>query len=644
MAKKKKKGIQALPFAQRKKLLLKPCKTKEEFVKWIKVHLGLHLPDTTVSRYADTNPLDAIWEIYKITVLQDNPEDINELLLVAGRGSGKTLGMAIVELMIVLHDKRDIVHVGAVMAQATRCYDYIKNFLYGNRLKATVSPSELNESNRILGKANMSKSSFNLDGDTVTLEVLPCTLKACNGPHVPMVVVDEIDTVSGEGIKAFAEISGMLDSKSGKEALRVGISTRKSRYGMMNSQIENAEAEGRTVRRWTAFEFSEKCPDKRSGTDETDLYVLQEDFVVLTKDEFKLKTKQKQKEFTKYTFPGSKCRGCPAAAVCLGDAKKQTSKSPMLKPITDVINKCRKGADWALAQLMNLKPSVEGIIYREFDERVHVKSWNEMWKKLTGVEYPGECNHDMFVKKCHQLKLPCYAGIDWGWTSPSTVVYFFLDKRENVYIVKTDGQRYLSDPAWINYCKRKYHQMYRCQLYFPDAAVPGSMEEMKKVGLPVANYAKGEIMTGVQIIKRLLRIPGSDDTKIHVAKETCQELINEFTLYHFKLNTAGEVTDQPEDTFNHWLDALRYPLSMLLGQSTMMSAMAADADHREDIYRNNQFYRTPSAGEFAESIGTQFNEEVDTSNIGKIGTESELNDDGDDDDGVGGNGGFLWSL
>ena len=1037
-----KKKVQNLTYEQRKKLLLKPCKTKAEFKKWIKFHLDIHLPDCTVSRYADTNPFNAIWEIYQIAVLNKNPEMINELLLVAGRGSGKTLGMAIVEMMIVLHDQRDIVHVGAVMAQATRCYDYIKNFLYNRRLKTLVTPSNLAEDKRILNKANMSKSLFNVNGQTVSLEVLPCTLKACvdpqsivktkrggyhsidsvrigdyiaswdymrgefpqstyrkvidkwtkysdtykitledglestggydnkiltrfgwqrlcdinyntkivrapqfkknssktkyrwnkpnfnqqqwrsaligmmlgdahlsikikdrkqignarlykghsikqheyfnycreiieqhikvnqirdkksgygsnikelitesteelqflvelftdqrinkkiitdqlvdyideialafwiqddgiagqqlelstcsltdkecnkllnmfhskfnlksahvrnshkynvirfnssdtrtmrdivqryvhptmyykistdivpeklysfdmgdeidisktgcsvllkevtdgqfsnkqwkqwfrkwskdslsvvnieflgkqrlidievegnnrsdhsflvnginslqcNGPHVPMVVVDEIDTVSGEGVKAFGEISGMLDSKGTKHALRVGISTRKSRYGLMNQQMENADTEGRTVRKWTAWEFSERCPDDRSGTDETDLWVLQEDFIVLTEEEYKLKSKQKQKEFMRYTFPGSKCRKCPAAAICLGDAKKQTSKSPMLKPIQDIMNKVRKGPDWALAQLMNLKPSVEGIIYREFDERVHVNTWNEMWKKLTGVEYPGECTHDIFVKKCHQLKLPCYAGIDWGWSAPSTVVYFFLDKRENVYAVRADGMCYVSDPTWANYVKTKYHHAYKCQLYFPDAAVPGSMEEMKKIGLPVANYVKPEIMTGVQIIKRLLRVPGTEDTKFHVAKETCQSLIEEFSLYHFKLNTAGEVTDQPEDAFNHWLDAIRYPLNMLLGHSTMLTALAAESDHRVGVYANNQFYRTPSAGEFAESMGIPFSEEVDTSKVGKIGTANELDSEEDEEDEIGGDGGFLWSV
>src|SRR6185369_14367718 len=106
--------------------------------------------------------------------------------------------------------------------QAERCYAYQKNFLYNRKLKPIVMPAEIPEDQRILEKANMSKSIFNIGHEKVTLEVLPCTLKACNGPHVPLVVVDEIDTVSGEGVKAFKEISGMLDSKGGRKALRVG--------------------------------------------------------------------------------------------------------------------------------------------------------------------------------------------------------------------------------------------------------------------------------------------------------------------------------------------------------------------------------------------------------------------------------------
>lgn len=177
MAKNKVKSI--ITLEQERKILLTPCKTIKELKAWIKYFLNLELPDVTVSRYSDTNPLMVIWEVYDICVNKNNPEKVKELLFVAGRGSGKTLGMAIAELMILLHDKREVVHVGAILNQAERCYAYQKNFLYNRKLKPLVAPNDFPEDQRILEKANMSKSIFNIGGEKLTLEVIPCTLKAC---------------------------------------------------------------------------------------------------------------------------------------------------------------------------------------------------------------------------------------------------------------------------------------------------------------------------------------------------------------------------------------------------------------------------------------------------------------------------------
>lgn len=645
MAKTKPK-IKQLTLEQERKLLLTPCKTPAEAKAWIRYFLNLSLPDVTVSRYSDTNPFQVIWEVYDICVNRNNPGHIKELLFVAGRGSGKTLGMAIAELMILLHDKREVVHVGAIQNQAERCYAYQKNFLYNRKIKPLVMPADIPEDKRILEKANMSKSIFNIGHEKVTIEVLPCTLKACNGPHVPLVVVDEIDTVSGEGVKAFAEINGMLDTREGKQALRVGISTRKTRYGLMNAQIENAEAEGRTVRRWTAFEFMERCSDERSGTEKINLWVNQDKMEVLTEDLYAKKDRIKQKDYTMYEgFTG--CATCPIFSICLTDAKKQTSTSPMLKNIdVDLIQKVKSGgADWALAQLMNLKPSVEGIIYREFDEKIHLKDWNQMWYILTGKEFPGECTHDIFVMKCHEMGLPCYAGIDWGYSSPNTVVFFFMDKRDNVFIIKTDGMTQISTPTWIHHIKTKYHLKYRVQLYVPDQADQGAIQEMKKAGLPTANDAKKpEIMTGIQVIKKLLKVPGTTESKLFLAKETTSHIVNEFSLYHYKTDAAGIVTDDPDTENDHWLDALRYPLSLLLGKANIVLGGGLDFDNTGGLRdKSGSYSRTPTAAEFAATQGIPFNHnEQDASKMGKIGTKSQLDDDSDDDSGN--QGGFLWSF
>lgn len=227
---------------QERVLFLKPCKNRDELRAWIKHFLSLSLPDVTVSRYSDTNPLDVIWEVYNICVNRKNPENINELLYVAGRGSGKTLGMAIAELMVLLHDKRDVVHVGAIQNQADRCYAYQKNFLYNRKIKNLVMPSDLPEDQRIAEKLNMSKSTFNIGSDKVTLEVLPCTLKAC--------LIAESLAESLEGIKALKDFKcgDLIKSPQGwskvidnslelKECLRVELSDGRVIEGTLNHKV-----------------------------------------------------------------------------------------------------------------------------------------------------------------------------------------------------------------------------------------------------------------------------------------------------------------------------------------------------------------------------------------------------------------------
>lgn len=636
-----------LTMKQRKTLLLTPCKTKMELKNWIKFHLGMDLPDCTVSRYADTDPLDAIWSIYDICVNNNNPDKIQELLYVAGRGSGKTLAVAIAEFMVMLHDQRDVVHVGAILSQAKRCYEYIQSFMLNDKIRDILE--DMSDGQPTLEKANMGKSIFNLKdrytGEVIkaTMEVLPCTLKSVNGPHVALVSVDEIDTVAGEGLRAFKDISGMLDSKRGRQALRVGISTRKSRYGLMNQQIEEAEQAGRTVKRWTTLEFNQRCPDDRSGTDVTSAYVNQEALEVVLPEVWEKKDKARQNEFFLNEFPGSGCLKCPMAALCLGDAKKQTSTSNMLKPITDAIKKTREnGADWAISQLYNLKPSVEGIIYKEFDERQHVKNWNEMWQILTGKEYPGECDHDTFIKKCHSMGLTCYAGIDWGWSNPSTVVFFFVDNRENIYVVRCEGRTYTNNPSWVQIIKSKWHHAYRCQLYFPDMANPGDGVTMRTEGLPCPSEQVKDTPGGIQVVKKWLRSMASPVPKIFFAKDTCQPIIQEFFLYHFKTDAAGIITEDPEKEHDHWLDALRYAMYGLFGKNRMVMGTLSDSVQIDNIVdKNGNFKRQPTAEEFAASRGIKINTQIDTSKLGQIGKKSELEDDVGH---VSGSGSFLWSF
>jgi hypothetical protein len=414
----------------------------------------------------------------------------------------------------------------------------------------------------------------------------------------------------------------------------------------MNRSMENADKEGRTVRKWTVLEFSQRCPDSRSGVTPTAGYYNQDKLEVITVEDYDKKDKTAKNEYLLGHFPGEKCLSCPIAALCLGDAKNQDSTSPMLKPIDDAIKKAKEnGPDWCISQLFNLKPSVEGIIYKEFEEKLHTKSWNEMWKILTSQDFPGECTHDLFVKKCRQMKLQCYAGIDWGWSNPSTIVVLYVDAKENVYVVRCDGRTYYNNPNWIHLIKTTWHNTYGIQLYFPDLANPGDGQLLRQEGLSCPPTVDKSIPDGIQVVKKWLRSLASPMPKIYFAKETCGPIIQEFGLFHFETDAAGVITDKPAQEHDHWLDALRYILFGLFGKASMVTASYGLEIGQESATDSaGNFLRTPTAAEFAKTQNLNISDDPDSiKKIGEIGTLSELNRD-EEDDPVGGSGNFLWSF
>lgn len=547
-------GTLVLSEEKERAYFFEKCKSERELKTWIKYFLDLSLPDTTVSRFADCNPQDMIWDIYNKAVLGNNQKKVKDIIYLAARGAGKTLGLAISEFLCIVHAHRDVAHIGVILPQAERCYDYFKSMIRKPRVARHLLPED-KASTPVITKTNMKKTEFIFPNrDECAYEILPCTMQALNGKHSDFVSTDEVDTADKpETLKAFNEIEGIVDSRDGKLGMRIGISTRKSRFGLMNRMIEEAEKAGRTVKRWTALEFTQRCLKDRYGDGDIDVYVNQDDMYVITKKEYDEMIPNKQKTFAHYRAT-SGCAVCPAFSICYGDLKKQTSKSNMLKPVEDLIQKVRSGGvNFALSQLVNLKPSMEGIVYSEYDPRKHLKSWDEMWEKLTGKKYPkGNCTHDIFVQQCKNLNLTCVAGVDFGFSAPSTLVVAYIDRKDNVYIVRAVGETGINDATWVQLIKDKYHRMYGVSLYYPDVADPSAIQIMQQNGLPIAKDIDKSINLGIQTIKRFLRVPGSQDVKLFIAKETAMPLADEMTLYHYKMKADGTISEIPDTDFDHY--------------------------------------------------------------------------------------------
>lgn len=552
---------------QIRQLFFAKCTTSAELSEWIQLFWGVNLPDTVVSRYSNCSPLQSVWEIYDHAIHLQKHMDT---LYIAPRGGGKTLGVAIAESLLMFHDKRGVVHVGAIEKQSKRAYSYFQTFV--GRNKDCLSP--------LIEKDTIEKTVVIVDNEQVSLECLPCTMSALNGPHEGCVVMDELDTLQPEGRLAYKQINGIpvKNRHTGAPPIKVGISTRKSAYGLVQQQMDNADAQGRKVKMWNQIDLMERCQPERHGTEEVTIWVNQQMMHHVPQAEFDKLPDSKKQDYVAHQAT-SGCLKCPLFSVCLGDAKKQNREmtpetSTMISKIDDVIARV-KGADidWVLAELMCLKPSVEGIVFKEFDRTRHVVTWNKMWKTLTGEDPTKEIDEIAFVKELHKRQVPVYAGVDFGWTAPSTVVYMAIDQNDNVYVLKTFGITKTNDPTFIHMLKTRWHRFYKVQMYYPDIAAGSAVDLMKTAGLPVATKIDKSENLGVQVIKRCMNVPGTSDIHFWVAQGNNDQLVYELERYHYEKDAAGNSIDGKfAKEFDHAVDGVRYALISVLGKARFVVA------------------------------------------------------------------------
>lgn len=150
------------------------CNTKEELHQWIKTYLNIDLPQHTTSENSNSNPIHMIWWCY-YNAIHSKHLTKKEAIFIANRSGGKTLCASIVELLMVYHAKRDVVHLGAILAQAERCYDYFQKYFYNQ------------DFSNILAKDPIMKKTILSNGSS--LEILPVSLRSVNGPHTPFLCV-----------------------------------------------------------------------------------------------------------------------------------------------------------------------------------------------------------------------------------------------------------------------------------------------------------------------------------------------------------------------------------------------------------------------------------------------------------------------
>jgi hypothetical protein len=556
-----------------RKALFVPCASKDDLRLWILVYLGLNIPDTVVDLDSTASPMDAIWEMYADALTGDLPEP-KRLLAYGCRDGFKTLGAAIMEVLCIVHLGRSVAHMAAIETQAGKAQRYVKNFFAKRFLRDyVVTKNErriefvhyLNEkTGDHISHEQWEALPEIVRDEHVKLEnyiqIIICTMSGTNSEHVPFMVVDEVDVV--ENPKAYEEAKFIPAPYEGKMPLTMLVSTRKTSFGLVQKEIDDAEKTGLTVRHWNIIDVTEACPTSRHRPDDprVTLYRSDDELRHLNETEFEELEPAVQAKFTKHEGAYAGCAKCPLFSTCKGRlATEQKSKSSLLKPIPHVIHEFKiSSLENAQAQLMSRKPASTGLIYPRFSQEVHMLDAVEIAKRIVGEDMaPKQIDKDGLILLMIAAGAQFFSGLDWGFTHRFAIVSGAV-WGNCIYIFDVISQSGLDPEEKLTVAERIKAWN---PTIFADPEAPDQIKLFKKKQFQMRDWKKGpgSVPMGIDVCRMKMR-PAAGPPQFFILRDDpgCLLLAERLSKYHFELDQQGMPTERPSEDNDDECDATRY--------------------------------------------------------------------------------------
>lgn len=585
---------QKLILQLERKAIFSPCKTKEHLKLWIKRYLNLDMPDVIVCDDDLTHPpsnscpMDVLWEVYS-KALEGTDENFQTVLAYSCRDGFKTLSASIMELLCLFHLHRDVGHMAAIEAQASRAAQYVAKFLQHPLLKDFVEGNNKREI-KILRYENINdgtvipKSEWkelppqeqaNYIAHSNSLTIVIATLAGANGLHVSYMCLDELD-LAPPGPVEEAKLIPSPGKVHGELPITFMTSTRKFAFGLVQQEIDKAEADPDNqlkIRHWNIIDVTQRCPPSRHLPDQPQevIYYSERDLKHLDEKNYNLLAPEERTHyFRTEAFAG--CAKCPIFVACKGRlATKQTCTSNLLKPIPHVIGTFKKvNPDIAKAQLLCWKPSAEGLIYPYFNRERHMLTAPEMAAQITGEIYPSTFTKADLIDLMIERNLEFHSGMDFGFTHAWAVVTAGRDGHR-LFVFDVIAVAGLELMEKIEMFKSKLS--FLNPTVYPDPAYPSDIKTFKRYGVKCKNFVK-DVIGGIEAVRSKL-MPGiGREPEIFFLKGDigCEGLAKKLSQYHWKVDANDKITDIPEDDDMDAPDALRYMCQNLFGNKTRLAA------------------------------------------------------------------------
>lgn len=223
--------------------------------------------------------------------------------------------------------------------------------------------------------------------------------------------------------------------------------------------------------------------------------------------------------------------------------------------------------------LMGEWGAFEGLVYPQFDLTQHVVPHEWVLRHLNEQ-----------IKAGRRIRL--LEAYDHGIVSPSCYLLGFSDSAGRTFVV--DG--YYSKESTIEHTAKAIRGLralysafgvsFQEMMYADPAVFRRTSGSSKTIGVTVADLflndygimmqrGNNDIMNGVAKIQVYLSpsqfqthpVSGNLDAPYLYVSDKCDFFINEMSDYYWKRNPKGEYEDEPQDSNNHAMDALRYMLT-----------------------------------------------------------------------------------
>ena len=473
--------------------------SKDDLKHYVKVFLGIDVPDRHICP-EHSSPMDYLWHSFAAdrcgtpapggepaATGKSSKHSRGRLchmsnadaIVWANRAGGKTELAAVATLLDSLFKPNCQVRIlGGSGEQSQRMYEYLTAFLARGFDRFLAAPVRKSKCRFVNGSA---------------VEVLTQSATSVRGQHVQKLRCDEVELFDEE---VFAASKFTTQSKHNITAGMELISTMHRPYGIMQREVSAAASAGVPVFKWCLLETIEKCTDRN-------------------------------------------CPQCPLWEDCRGRAK---SACGYLK-IDDCITQMRRSsrAGWE-AEMLCIKPSLENVVFGEFDPEVHVRP----------VDY--------------DPNLSLYRALDFGFVNPFVCLWIQVDADGIVRVI----DEYVRSRATIDVHAEQIKARTPCAeeqvaatLCDPAGAgrsdITGTsvVRELRAHGI-ATRYRRSGILEGIEQIRRAIR--SGDGTSSLVVSPRCPRLIEALRCYHYPdagRAAAGELPLK-DGLYDHPIDALRY--------------------------------------------------------------------------------------